>query len=344
MNTAIIYDAQPLIDYLQSSQQIIIIADACTNGFCVPIAKKIIPHLQFANLIVIPKGEANKNEHTVNFIYNQLYKLKATKQTIIVNIGGGMVSDIGAIVASTYKRGLPVVNIPTTLLAINDASFGGKCGYNFNDTKNIIGSFYESKFTYINPLFLNSLAQRELQSGIAEMIKHALIANENYWIKLKSINNFNDFIELENIQTSISIKTKFVDADFNDNAERQLLNFGHTIGHALESFTLNNKQPLLHGEAVMLGMIAELYIAQHLFDGLDKTLLQQVIDFKNKWFRHLNSLHFNETKVIDFILQDKKNDNDSIHFSLIKNIAVPAIKTQVPTVLIQEAIHFLNRL
>lgn len=318
--------------------KIILLADAKTNGFCLPTVKKIFPQLQNTPSIVIPDGEANKNMGICELIWNALMELRAEKNTLLVAVGGGMLSDIGGFVASTYKRGIDFMIIPTTLLAMVDASQGGKNGVDFNGYKNAIGNNYAPKLIYVNPVFLFTLSERTLGSGIAEMLKHSLLTDE---AKFEQILNFEktDFYQISNIRDSIQIKSNIVQQDVMDLGIRQTLNAGHSIGHAIESFSLGTSNTLLHGEAVMLGLIYELVISHILFD-FPLSTIQRLIRFKQKIFTDLN-FSFTYRDIENYLGQDKKNTS-GIKMSLFQHIGNCKWQVSVSTEVIEKAIEEAN--
>ncbi len=316
--------------------QPIIIADARTNGFCVPKAIKLIPELKFAPIIVLPAGEANKNIEVVEFAWHQLMQLQANKKNIIVNIGGGALCDVGAFAASTYMRGLPFVNIPTTLLAMTDAAFGGKNGFNIANVKNIIGTIHLPEAVYVCTDFLVTLPSRELKSGIAEIIKHALIADQQMWHEINEASDVLDYCtDINIIKKSIAIKNKIVLNDLYDTDIRQALNFGHTIGHAIEAASHVGDNPLLHGEAIMLGMLAELNLSEKIF-ALPGSIRENLLILKNKLYPNVHT-EFNYKAYKSYLSLDKKN-NHKHQFALLKAIGEPVIKVAVE----DKDLHFLN--
>jgi 3-dehydroquinate synthase len=313
------YQAQSQgVNNFLEGKDLIIIADEKTNGYCVLVAKRLLPALQLARQINIPAGDVNKNLEVAEFVYQELLRLNANKQTCIVCIGGGVVSDLGAFVANTFMRGVSLVLVPTTLLAMVDAAIGGKTALNFCGTKNIIGTFYEPQFCYIDTSFLASLPEREIKAGTAEMVKHALIANENIWQKFLNFNDSNEFGTIDFIKTSNEIKSKIVSSDLKDNNARQALNFGHSIAHALEVNQPTQYKFLLHGEAVYLGMLAELSLSEQ-FLNCDKLLRTQLLSLIQKLNIFDKKLSLDEQLFIESLLRDKKN-NSTVRMSLLKNI------------------------
>jgi 3-dehydroquinate synthase len=339
MNTSIIYTGEEQqLHSILDTKNIVVIADARTNGFCLFVAHNLIPALHNARLIVIPAGEENKTLEVVEFIWQQMQNISVNKSWIVVNLGGGMVCDMGGFACATYMRGIPFINIPTTLLAMNDASFGGKTGFNFGNIKNNIGVFSNPKFVYINPIFLNTISDRHIANGAVESIKHALIHDANLWNKYLQIIDLKEFANLENIKKSVAIKQHFVSVDEHDENERQALNFGHSIGHAIEALQLNVSHQLLHGEAVLLGMMVELKLSEAIY-GLDEKVRKNLQEIKNKFYPTITFSGDKKT-IVEKILFDKKN-SETINMSLLKNIGEPVIKTPISIAQITAALEVL---
>jgi len=219
-----------------------------------------LPKIENAIIIEIKSGEEYKNISTCNFIWEQLTINNFDRNSLLINLGGGVIGDMGGFCAATYKRGLDFIHIPTTLLAMVDASVGGKLGIDFKGFKNQIGLFNNPKAVLISPEFLETLAESELKSGFSEVVKHALISDNSLWVKLKNT-PFTDFDWGDIIDTNVQIKNKIVLADPFEKGERKKLNFGHTFGHAIESYYLEKGTPISHGEAVFMGMILETEIS-----------------------------------------------------------------------------------
>ena len=250
--------------------KIAILVDENTKKYCL----SLIPKLKNTIIIEIISGEENKNLKTCNLIWNILLKNNFDKNSVIINLGGGVICDLGGFCASSYKRGIDYINLPTSLLAMVDASFGGKVGVNYDNFKNQIGFFKNPKQVIINQKFLSTLPSDEFNSAFGEIVKHALIGDSKLWkILLKhKIQNLN----LKDIITkSIKLKNAIILKDFRENNERKKLNFGHTFGHAIESYYLNQGTTILHGNAVLLGILYELEISNLSFD--EKTIIKNYI-------------------------------------------------------------------
>ena len=284
--------------------------------------------------IVIPAGEESKSIENVIFIWNKLLEAKAGRDSLLINLGGGTITDIGGFAASTYKRGIDFINVPTTLLAMIDASIGGKNGINFNNYKNQIGLFSEPNSVIINPNFLKTLNERDIKSGLAEMMKYAFIADESL-LDLDS-DNYLDFIE-----KAAEIKEDIVSLDMKETGLRKILNFGHTIGHALESYYLGKENYLTHGEAVALGIYSALYLSVR-YCGLDDKWLF----FYEMWFKgNLNLMNLNSFDVdaiYSYLSYDKKNKGGKPQFVLISAPGKPKIDVEVFEGDIKESIAILK--
>ena len=288
--------------------KVAILVDENTKRYCLPK----LPHLENSIIIEIKSGEEHKNINTCNFIWKQLTDHHFDRKSILINLGGGVIGDMGGFSASTYKRGISFIHIPTTLLAIVDASVGGKLGVDFNGLKNQVGIFSNPKSVIINPEFLQTLPENQLKSGFAEVVKHALISDKNLWEKIISV-PFNELNWNEIIETSINIKNKIILSDPCEKGERKKLNFGHTFGHAIESYYLEKETPILHGEAVLMGILLEVEIS--------RVSQEQNNEIKNYILSNF-SLPFTPktSDLLPFLINDKKNKIGKINFSLLTNI------------------------
>jgi 3-dehydroquinate synthase len=320
---------------------IFILTDENTNEFCLPL---LLPYLETEitiEIIEIEAGELNKNIETCTQIWSILSDFNADRKSVLINLGGGVVTDLGGFIASTFKRGIDYINIPTTLLGMVDASIGGKNGVDLGNLKNQIGTITHPKMVYVDSNYLKTLSQRELKSGLAEMLKHGLIYDENYWKEFEEIEelNFNQLDSL--IYTSVQIKNDIVSQDPTENGIRKALNFGHTLGHAIESFYLHSETPLLHGEAIAVGMILESYIS------VSKNLLtnNQFIEIK-KIIQKVYTQFLIPEKDIDAILEmlihDKKNEYGKIQFTLLEKIGKSCINQSVENTLLQNSFKELH--
>ncbi|MDI1255335.1 MAG: 3-dehydroquinate synthase [Flavobacterium sp.] len=317
---------------------IFIITDNNTNENCLPILLPNIATDLAIEIIEFESGEANKNIETCIEIWNVLTEMGADRKSLIINIGGGVVTDLGGFVASTFKRGIDFIHVPTTLLAMVDASVGGKNGIDLGNLKNQIGVINVPKMVLIDTKYLETLPQNEMRSGLAEMLKHGLIHDKSYWQQFLDLSkiDFADFDAL--VYTSILIKNEIVKQDPKENGIRKALNFGHTLGHAIESHFLTdeNKKTLLHGEAIAVGMVLESYIA------LEKGLITQAeyIEIKTTINAIYNSITFEENDieiVKKLLIHDKKNEYGKIQFVLLDGIGNIQINQEADNELIDKA-------
>jgi 3-dehydroquinate synthase len=293
---------------ISNYSQVAILVDENTKRDC--LSK--LPQIEKALIIEIKSGEEYKNISTCSFIWEQLTINNFDRNSLLINLGGGVIGDIGGFCATTYKRGLEFIHIPTTLLAMVDASVGGKLGIDFKGFKNQIGLFNNPKAVLISSEFLETLAESELKSGFAEVVKHALISDNSLWLKLKNT-PFTDLDWEDIIDTSVQIKNKIVLADPFEKGERKKLNFGHTFGHAIESYYLEKRTPISHGEAVFMGMILETKISD--LSETDKNEIKNYVlsNFALPYTPKKSSLH-------KFLINDKKNQNGKINFTLLNGI------------------------
>lgn len=322
----------------KEKRSIFILADSNTSKHCLSPLLERVPSLTNACQIIIDAGEENKTIQTCEMIWSQLAVMGANRHSLIINLGGGVVSDIGGFAASTFHRGMSYINIPTTLMSMIDASLGGKTGIDLASLKNLVGLFAHPVGVFIWPGFLKTLSHRFMLSGYAEMLKHAIIADEEFWHKLIKmpmalISNWDELI-----YKAALIKCRIVNNDPLETGTRRLLNFGHTLGHAFETYSLrNDSNPLSHGEAVAMGMICESYISYRMLD-FPHSQRDEII--KNVL---LNFDHYSiETSAIDELVEitvyDKKNRNGNVLLTLLKEIGKAVDGQQTDTALIRESL------
>jgi len=295
--------------------------DNNTLKHCLPIVRNDF-HVS-AGQITIPPGENSKGLDTAGKVWGQLLEMDADRNALMVNLGGGMVSDLGGFCAATYKRGISFINIPTTLLAMVDAAIGNKTGINIGPYKNQVGLFAKADEVFIDPVFLKTLPERELVAGFAEVLKYGLIANYELWEDLKDAypKNITDWQSI--IDTCIIMKKEIVKADPKEKGQRKVLNFGHTFGHAFESYSLeNDKIPLLHGEAVAMGMVAASWLSYEKA-GLSAHDLDEISTAIQSRFKISNSKKMDIDLVFEYMQKDKKNKDNEIRFVLLKKIGSP---------------------
>ena len=322
---------------------IFVIVDSITEEACLAPFLAEISTETTIEVISITPGETNKNIETCLGVWSALSELNADRKSIILNLGGGVVTDLGAFVACTYRRGIDFVNIPTSLLAMVDASIGGKNGVDLGALKNQIGVISSPKLVLVNTLFLDTLSALELRSGLAEMLKHGLISDKNHWNKLSHIKDYtlNDLDSL--IHESILIKKEIVEKDPFEQKERKTLNYGHTLGHAIESYfiTNTNKDRLLHGEAIAIGMILACFISNKQC-GFNDTDLEDIKNYLIKLYGKIKFSKDDIDAIIDLLKYDKKNEHGNINFVLLEAIAKPVINCKVPNKTIFEAFDYYH--
>ena len=305
-------------DRLPSS--IFVLTDDVTQELCLPLLHKN-KRLKKAHTIVIPHGDEHKTIETLVGVWKYLSENGATRKSLVINLGGGMITDLGGFAASTFKRGIRYINIPTTLLSAVDAAVGGKTGINFLGFKNEIGVFNPADVVLIETAFLHSLDYKNLLSGFAEILKHALISSRDEWEKICRIDLLDIQIEtLKSIlQRSIAIKEFFVEKDPLEADIRKALNLGHTIGHAFESYSHEKKQPVLHGYAVAWGIVCELYLS-HKKLGFPKELLLQALAIIKEAYGGFSINCKDYPRLYELMTHDKKNEFDEINLTLLRDI------------------------
>lgn len=317
-----------------------ILVDTNTEKYCLPefIKQSGLTQVQ---VICMPAGEENKHLQTCETLWNQLSNLGADRNSALINLGGGVVTDLGGFLACTFKRGIDFYNIPTTLLAMVDASVGGKTGIDLGPLKNQIGIIQEPQQVIIDTMWLSTLAQAEIKSGFAEMLKHGLIADAPYWKKLKKLNQLDAATLSTFIKPSVAIKKAVVLKDPREKKLRKILNFGHTLGHAIESYFLTHtqKKRLLHGEAIAIGMVLESFLSIHCCD-FDPSEAQEIKTCFSNFYAHVTLTKTDYEGILKMLRHDKKNKAGRINFVLLKAIGSPEIDIEVPQELFHRAFEF----
>lgn len=319
----------------------IIICDEQTMQYCLPTLLVNCEALNSAEIIEIESGENNKTIETCIQVWGALTDLSVDKKSLIINLGGGVISDLGGFVASTFKRGIDFINIPTTLLAMVDASVGGKNGIDFEQIKNHIGTINNPKAIFVNSIFLETLSERQIKNGYAEVIKIALIADKVFWKKLKNIKNYKEYYSEDIVTKAIELKNNIVKKDFKENDLRKSLNFGHTIGHALESSFMKCNKDILHGEAVAIGIVIECEIAKELKQISEKEN-EEIKEYIFAVYKKIKITKNIEQLVLKYIKHDKKNIENKLCFSLPKNIGSFELYCGVTNNLITQVIKNFN--
>lgn len=322
-----------------------ILVDSNTQDLCLPYFLQKLETNKVIEVIEMEPGEEHKHIETCSGIWNALSELGADRKSLLINLGGGVVTDLGGFVGSTFKRGIAYINVPTTLLSMVDASVGGKTGVDLGNLKNQVGVISQPEMVLIDTHYLNTLAQEEMRSGLAEILKHGLIASKPYWEKATNLSGM-DLGDLNSlIAESVEIKSSIVQQDPNEASERKTLNFGHTFGHAIESYFLTHpdKKTLLHGEAVAAGIIIASYISTKL-TGLSGEELKEITVAMEDLFPFV-PIEATDFEEIESLLKfDKKNSHGNINFVLLKTIGEPLIDCKVPAPLLRESLEYYKNL
>ncbi len=321
--------------------RIFVLVDETTNKLCWSLVKDYLC-LKDAQTIIIGATDRRKNLDTLVHVWESLQQGKATRHSLLINLGGGMVTDLGGFAASTYKRGINFINIPTTLLAMVDASVGGKTGINFGGLKNEIGVFSDAEFVLLDTNWLRTLDKENIRSGYAEMLKHGLIADETRWAELINFNLAQpDLRQLASmLDKSVHIKERIVTEDPHEKGIRKALNLGHTFGHAFESWAMK-RQPVLHGYAVAFGLIAELYLATTRTD-FPTERMHQTVNFIRAYYGSLPITCNDYPELIELIHHDKKNRGNEINVTLLGGIRDIRIDQTITEEDIKEALDFFR--
>jgi 3-dehydroquinate synthase len=335
---------QPLRDILTERQytKIAVLVDENTRLHCLPAVAEVLadfPHF----IIEIPSGELNKNIQTCTQVWTEMMENNADRNSLTINLGGGVIGDMGGFCASTFKRGMDFLQMPTTLLSQVDASIGGKLGIDFNHIKNSVGVFNNPQTVLVDPQFLTTLSQREIRSGFGEIIKHSLIADKNQWDSLLKIEDLSTVDWTDYLVPSLKIKQAIVEEDPFEKGIRKALNFGHTIGHAIESMALETENPLLHGEAIATGMVCESYLSLK-EAGLTKEEFEEIKAFITRIYQPREILEKDYPELIRLMSKDKKNEGAAINFTLLTGIGSCKINETATAVEIGESMSSSNLL
>lgn len=333
--------------------RVFVLTDDTTHECCLPKVATLLAQYD-AVPITIAHGDQHKTLAALGNVWTALQQGGATRHSLLINLGGGMITDLGGFAAATFKRGINFINIPTTLLAMVDAAVGGKTGINFGGLKNEIGAFADARFVIINTCFLDTLDAENLCSGYAEMLKHALISDERMWAEHVNFDlSQPDLAELQRmVAESIAVKERIVAEDPHEHGIRKALNFGHTIGHALEEFALQQtggavvsiapeKRPLLHGYAVAFGLIGELYMSARKA-GFPTERLHQTTRFIRENYAQTEFTCNDYPTLLNLMRHDKKNTSGVINFTLLHNIGDIRINQTATDEEIREALDFIR--
>ncbi len=329
-----------LIDHDYS--QLLILVDRNTNDHCLPQLQACIPDIVDYDIIEIDPGEENKNIDFCIGVWKTMLDFGADRKALMLNLGGGVVTDLGGFAAATFKRGIDFINVPTTLLSQVDASVGGKTGIDLDNVKNIIGTFTQPKAVFISNRFLETLDDKQLRSGFAEVIKHGLIQDRNLFNECLQIELPN--IPEDIVYKSVAIKNEVITTDPYEKGLRKILNFGHTIGHAIEGYSLiNDQNPLLHGEAIAIGMICEGFISKKL-NNFDDSELQTMVTYLTSIYPSYPIQQSIYPQLIELMKNDKKNEDNRVGFALLRNIGECDFNKFVDEDDIIESLDYYNEL
>jgi len=322
--------------------KVFVLTDETTVEKCWPLIKGY-RCLKSSGVITIPAGDEAKNLQSLSTVWQQLQEGGATRHSLLINLGGGMITDLGGFAASTFKRGMGFINIPTTLLAMVDASVGGKTGVNFNGLKNEIGVFSDAGFVLIHTKFLDTLDRENILSGYAEMIKHGLISDRELWAEVMREDFGHGLAQRLSgmLGPNIEVKKRIVTLDPHESDLRKSLNFGHTIGHAIESLSMKKGTPLLHGYAVAQGIIAELYLCCRKA-GFPTEDMRVTVNFIRENYGKTAVTCDDYEQLFELMTHDKKNTSGTINFTLLEGIGKIILDQTATKEEIFEALDFLS--
>ena len=321
------------------ADRIFILTDETTQQLCLPVVKSYAC-LQGAEVITIKAGDTHKDLKSISHVWSELQRMGATRHSLMINLAGGMVTDLGGFAASTFKRGIHFINIPTTLLSMVDASVGGKTGINFGGLKNEIGVFNNADCVILDTTFLQTLDAENILSGYAEMLKHGLISTEEHWAELMNFDIEKPDLKALGLLVAKSVKVKegIVMEDPTEKGIRKALNLGHTVGHAFESLALQRK-PVLHGYAVAWGLVCELYLSVAK-TGFPVEKMRQMTRFIFEHYGRMPITCDDYPTLLELMTHDKKNTGSTINFTLLGGIGNIRINQTATKEEIEEALDF----
>ncbi len=322
--------------------KVFLLADEVTSMACVPLVRQLAC-VEGAKELVISAGDDHKDLSSAQHVWEELQRGGATRHSLVVNVGGGMVSDLGGWCASCFKRGVDFVNLPTTLLAMVDASVGGKTGVNLGGVKNEVGVFNEARLTVVDTRFLSTLDKTNMLAGFAEMVKHSLLCNEETLAELLRTDIDHTGVDEwgRMIEKSVEVKRQIVEEDPREKGRRKALNFGHTIGHAIESFSIQQGRPLLHGHAVAHGMVGELYLSV-MKVGFPVMRMRQVVSFLRNTYGPPPITCNDYPTLLEAMTHDKKNTQGRVNFTLLRDVGDVMLDQTAQEEEIKEALDFLR--
>jgi 3-dehydroquinate synthase len=324
-----------------SQSKVVIIVDENTHDYCLEYLLTSFDSLNEAEVMLLPVGEENKVMEVCFQVWQALTDYQVGRKDLVINLGGGVVTDMGGFIASIYKRGVDFIHIPTSLLGMVDASIGGKVGIDLGPYKNQLGVFSHPKKIYIDSVFLGTLPEEELLNGFAEMLKHTLINDRIQWDKLKKITTLDQLKDETMILDSVKVKFDIVEKDPLEKNERKKLNFGHTIGHAIEGFFLDTT-PIAHGHAVAIGMLAESFISMKQ-NRLKSYEYYEIELFLTTKFSMIQLDEEAIKEIIQIAKNDKKNESGKIFCALLNEIGECTIDNEIQEKEISDALFYLNK-
>ena len=328
----------------KSYSSIFILVDNHTKALCLAYFLQHFEDLNEISVIEIPANEINKHLDTCRDVWQKLSDMGADRKSLLINLGGGVVTDLGGFVASTFKRGIDFVNIPTSLLSMVDASVGGKTGIDLGGLKNQIGVIVNPQLVIVDSEFLKTLPKNEYKSGYSEMLKHGLICDASYFRELSQFKSLEEGNILSYIHHSVMIKKEVVIEDPYEMGRRKILNFGHTLGHAIESYFLtdSNKTALLHGEAIAVGMILEAYLATQLCE-LSSSEADEIKSVFLNLFTKVDFSKEDIQEIFALLKYDKKNSHGKVNFVLLNKIGIPVIDIQIEDSYFEDAFNYYQK-
>ena len=328
----------------KSYSSIFILVDNHTKALCLAYFLQHFEDLNEISVIEIPANEINKHLDTCRDVWQKLSDMGADRKSLLINLGGGVVTDLGGFVASTFKRGIDFVNIPTSLLSMVDASVGGKTGVDLGGLKNQIGVIVNPQLVIVDSEFLKTLPKNEYKSGYSEMLKHGLICDASYFRELSQFKSLEEGNILSHIHHSVMIKKEVVIEDPYEMGRRKILNFGHTLGHAIESYFLtdSNKTALLHGEAIAVGMILEAYLATQLCE-LSSSEADEIKSVFLNLFTKVDFSKEDIQEIFALLKYDKKNSHGKVNFVLLNKIGIPVIDIQIEDSYFEDAFNYYQK-
>lgn len=326
----------------QEYSQYFVLTDTNTEMYCLPLLMEATSQIDWKS-ITVPEGEEHKNLETCSFIWREMLAQHADRSTLMVNLGGGVIGDMGGFAASCFKRGIDFINIPTTVLSQVDASIGGKLGVDFDYGKNLIGMFKNPKRVHISTCFHQSLDPRQYMNGLAEVFKHAIIGSPELWQLYKQAADLAGGDQRELLRDALLVKKVIAEKDPFEHAERKALNFGHTIGHAVEAYSLeHDEDPLLHGEAVAIGMIAETFLSTRKC-GLPEPVMLEINEVLLRHYPVYPIRNEQLDMIWSFMQYDKKNIGSKVMASMIEDIGKPVWNIELTKEDVLEALAYYQR-